>query len=327
MTRRTALVGGLAAAGMAAFGVRDASAGTPGPRPAAAAVDVTTTAPTVYATVHTWHDVPCQCIGVDPATGEIYTVQDDRESSIVCRLTPDGKLLDWQTLLGAPHLVQVGVERDGDGVYIWGSWMKPASDGPVPAGLPGAVSFPFRWRFSGQSYAHGITASDPTVQRVPNLDGGVWQEFSIDQANDLVTMRIIQHLSETLTTYVLRTFSQLKAGVGARLGTLSIPNVRATWGAMQGQATCDGYLYAAFGGGTVGNPGYQDPVLVRIGWQDRTLAAVNLRSLNSAGGATGTYVEVEGVTVAGGHVLTGILSEPGGWASQPGGWVNTVWQF
>ncbi|MFF2447160.1 hypothetical protein ACFVSW_08645 [Neobacillus sp. NPDC058068] len=79
-----------------------------------------------------------QSFAVDDVHQQIYVSQvesgrapEEAESFVITRCTMDGKMLDSMTLKYGGHGTNIGVEVDGDSVYVWSSYNKIAEDGTV----------------------------------------------------------------------------------------------------------------------------------------------------------------------------------------------------
>lgn len=221
-------------------------------------------------------------------TGDYYASQSGpaRGTStdlIISRCGSDGELLSQCIFEGGGHGSTVAIENDGQNVWLWFRWTYDST------------SSGYTNRMVRAKYQPGKTVKrdDAEVLEIIDLAGDSLVDFSIDQAADRIAERIF--VSSTEERFVLRKFSDYKAGIDRALHSFtsadSVPGVDP----YQGHVSIDDYVYVARGGSTFGSSNS----ITRYEWATGDSVRVSTESAGelAGGGFVDGYNEAEGISL------------------------------
>jgi hypothetical protein len=281
--------------------------------------DITAMRPRYVATLDVPTFTQMQSFALDQDTNEYYVSQTEDWNGgdptlHIYRFSAEGELLDDVVLINGGHGGQIALEKSAGQVYLWFRWQQ--SDPPRPV----------RWQYHPSTYKAIVNVDDPEVEEVTGLiDGENW--FAIDQQNGLIATQSISGLDQI---YRLRRLSDVLAHVDDALATVTIPNFTATYGAWQGMATCDGYLYVLWGyGGYTDTQTDSPPRITRLSWSTGDLVVMDVSELAFGTSEpeglcivrdrTGTAALLMGYVNFGGGLRTNML-----YAFQPPGYLDDL---
>lgn len=223
-----------------------------------------------------------QSFAIDAETGDIYAGQPEPSSddkAHIRRFSADGKVLGELYLPTIGHVNDLGIERDGDDIWIWTYWQGQA---------------PVRIKYRTGTMEWG----DPNIEVLyPPAETGVSGETYFSIHGDTVA---VQYGGPNYyTSFYLYDLEDFKAGNAVSIGHIPPEPI---WAARQGFCHDDEYVYSHRGGSKS-----DMSHLWRYRWSDGTWDVIRTT------GAAGTdSTEAEGVQIVGDSLYVGLASGPFG---------------
>lgn len=263
-------------------------------------LDLPDASPTYRVRLGIAEDTSIQNFAIDQLTGEYYVTQTypnpdgDFEDTLVSRCLPDGTLADTALLVGGGHGTTIGLENTPDGVYLW-FWWRTDTTGT-------ANVHTVRWRYRAGA---SITRDDPSVEELPDLWGGKYVCYSIDQQSGTVAVRTIDP-SGLVDYYEQRDLDDYKAGTDTVLNRVGPYEITGN-AIYQGHATTGEHLYRFMGNSDQGDPH------VITGYEWTTGDSQQLDVTSASADTPGGHNEAEGIaTLNDGGVLFAASVGPAG---------------
>ncbi len=163
-----------------------------------------------------------QTIVIDEAGQRIYATQartfkgDTAESFVISRLTLDGRLLDSMTVRYGGHGTSIGIERNGNSVYIWSNMLSVDSNGRVK------TQFLTRYPYAAGSQ---LTVDSPSVEKLAEFpDPAAYMSPFTDAKNESIAYR---HTSlkkgKKASRVEVRNIEDVKKGINKVLYSYEFP--------------------------------------------------------------------------------------------------------
>lgn len=221
----------------------------------------------------------------NPLNGQFFISQTGAANGstndlIIYRCAPDGRVLDKSTLIGGGHGSSITIENVGADVYIW-LWWELDTTGT-------ATQKSVRWKYSG---GKTVLRNDPSVLNINNFENDAYSNWSIDQANDLIAIRVTPATATERLT--LRRLSDYKNGVDKVLADIGPITYNANT-PFQGFVTIDDHVYVTK---ERYDPQNIPSTITRYNWYTGETAVVDVTRVGE--GLDGTFLgnknEMEGV--------------------------------
>lgn len=221
----------------------------------------------------------------NPLNGQFFVsqtgaVNGSTNDLIIYRCAPDGRVLDKSTLIGGGHGSSITMENVGADVYIW-LWWELDTTGT-------ATQKSVRWKYSG---GKTVLRNDPDVLNIPTFTNDAYSNWSIDQASDLIAIRVTPATATERLT--LRRLSDYKNGVDDVLADIGPITYHAST-PFQGFVTIDDHVYVTKERYATENI---PSTITRYNWYTKETAVVDVTSVGE--GLDGTFLgnknEMEGV--------------------------------